>query len=105
MCAAECAAAAYWQVSALAGMMSILHTQVAFDAQMHELKLLMAADEKLWQLRGSVVSIAADTAAAPQGGISCPVGVQEPDWTAQQVLSHVQRPPHHMQWLCASAPT
>ena len=28
--------------------------QVAFDSQMHELKLLMAADEKLWQLHGSI---------------------------------------------------
>lgn len=70
--------------------------QVAFDAQLHELKLLMAADEKLWQLRGSVVSIAPDTEAdtaadteadnaAAAGDVSSPVSLQEPDWTAQQV--------------------
>ena len=64
--------------------------QVAFDAQLHELKLLMAADEKLWQLRGSVVSIAPDTeadTAAPPGDVSSPVSLQEPEWTAQQVRS------------------
>ncbi|KAL3130935.1 Outer dynein arm protein 1 [Trebouxia sp. C0009 RCD-2024] len=60
--------------------------QVAFDNQMHELKLLMAADEKLWQLRGSVVSIAAEAAAmqGPQGDANSPISLQEPEWTTQQ---------------------
>ena len=73
--------------------------QVAYDAQMHELKLLMAADEKLWQLRGSVVSIAPDTAAdtaAPSGDISSPLSLQEPDWTPQQVRSCARCLPHNM---------
>lgn len=63
---------------------------------MHELKLLMAADEKLWQLRGSVVSIAAEAAAPPQepqGDASSPFSLQEPDWTAQQV-THLPAPQH-----------
>ncbi len=52
---------------------------------MHELKLLMAADEKLWQLRGSVTSCsAADTAAAEAVAIS-PASLEGPDWTAEQV--------------------
>ena len=73
--------------------------QVAFDAQMHELELLMAADEKLWQLRGSVVSIAPDTAAdsaAPSGDMSNSLSLQEPDWTAQQVRSSTYCLPHDM---------
>ena len=59
--------------------------QVAFDNQMHELKLLTAADEKLWHLRGSVVSTVFDPAAA-EADASSLAGLQEPDWTAQQVL-------------------
>ena len=70
--------------AALYQLIKIWRMQVAFDAQMHELKLLMAADEKLWQLRGSVVSLAPDTA-APSGDISSPLSLQEPDWTPQQV--------------------
>ena len=73
--------------------------QVAFDAQMHELKLLMAADEKLWQLRGSVVSIPPDTAAdtaAPSEDMSSSLSLQEPDWTAQQVRSCAYCLPHNM---------
>lgn len=74
-----------------------LDTQVAFDNQMHELKLLMAADEKLWQLRGSVASIAAGAAATqgPQGESSSPISLQEPDWTAQQVTQCLPRHMHH----------
>ena len=81
--------------------------QVAFDAQVHELKLLMAADEKLWQLRGSVVSIAPDTAAdtaAPSGDMSSTFSSQEPDWTAQQVRLCTYCLPHNI-WLCASSQT
>ena len=73
--------------------------QVAFDAQMHELKLLMAADEKLWQLRGSVVSIAPDSAAdaaAPSGAMSSSLRLQQPDWTAQQVRLCAYCLPHNM---------
>ena len=52
---------------------------------MHELKLLMAADEKLWQLRGSVTSCsAADATAAGAVAIS-PASLEGPDWTAEQV--------------------
>ncbi|KAA6426509.1 MAG: hypothetical protein FRX49_03619 [Trebouxia sp. A1-2] len=60
--------------------------QVAFDSQMHELKLLLAADEKLWQLRGTVTSCsasAADTAAEGAAAIS-PASLEGPDWTAEQ---------------------
>ena len=54
---------------------------------MHELKLLLAADEKLWQLRGTVTSCsasAADTAAEGAAAIS-PASLEGPDWTAEQV--------------------
>lgn len=80
---------------------------MAFDAQLHELKLLMAADEKLWQLRGSVVSIAPDTegdaaadSAAPAGDVSSPVHLKEPDWTAQQVRSECNACRTTCIWLC-----
>ena len=59
--------------------------QVAFDSQMHELKLLMAADEKLWQLRGSVSNtLAADAATAGAVTLS-PASLVGPNWTAEQV--------------------
>lgn len=81
-----------------------MDTQVAFDNQMHELKLLMAADEKLWQLRGSVVSIAAEAAAmqGPQGDANSPISLQEPEWTTQQVTQCL---PRHMHRLCDSGST
>ena len=81
--------------------------QVAFDAQVHELKLLMAADEKLWQLRGSVVSITPDTAAdtaAPSGDMSSTFSLQEPDWTPQQVRLCTYCLPHNMRLaLCVQS--
>ena len=52
---------------------------------MHELKLLMAADEKLWQLRGSVISTAGATTASDVIANS-PAALQEPSWSLQQVL-------------------
>ena len=55
--------------------------QVAFDREMHELKLLMAADDKLWRLRGCVAGTASldGPEAAPDGP------AREPSWTSDQV--------------------
>jgi len=58
---------------------------VAFDSQMHELKLLMAADEKLWQLRGSVTSCSAAGTALMEAVAISPASLEGPDWTAEQV--------------------
>ncbi|DBB02415.1 TPA: Outer dynein arm protein 1 [Trebouxia sp. C0006] len=58
--------------------------QVAFDSQMHELKLLMAADEKLWQLRGSVTSCSAAGTAVSEAVAISPASLEGPDWTAEQ---------------------
>ena len=55
--------------------------QVAFDSQMHELKLLTAADEKLRQLRGSVVG----TATLAQLSLDSPSSWEGLCWTAEQV--------------------
>ena len=60
--------------------------QVAFDSQMHELKLLMAADEKLWQLHGSIAG--AGPGADPGNGAAAnsPTSLAEPSWTAEEVI-------------------
>ena len=71
--------------------LAVLYVQVAFDNQMHEVQLLKAADEKLWQLRGSVVSISGD-GADPGAAADGPAALQEPDWTPCQVLPCVQLP-------------
>jgi hypothetical protein len=52
---------------------------------MHELKLLMAADEKLWQLRGSVTSCSAAGTALMEAVAISPASLEGPDWTAEQV--------------------
>ncbi len=52
---------------------------------MHELKLLMAADEKLWQLRGSVTNCSAAGTALTEAVAISPASLEGPDWTAEQV--------------------
>ena len=46
----------------------------------------MAADEKLWQLRGSVVGMAGATPASEADADSPAAFQSEPDWSSQQVL-------------------
>ena len=63
--------------------------QVAFDSQMHELKLLMAADEKLWQLRGSLAAAAPNDIFAERAAANSPASLLEPsNWTAAEVRYH-----------------
>ena len=78
--------------------------QVAFDSQMHELKLLMAADEKLWQLRGSVAGAVPGDAPAKGAAGNSPASLAEPSsWTAAEVHNFEQSGCKIMQWSSRSA--
>ena len=59
--------------------------QVAFDSQMHELKLLMAADEKLWQLHGSIAGAVLGTDPGDGAAGNSPTSLPQPSWKAEHV--------------------